>query len=207
MTFGEKLFSIRKKSGFSQEELAEKLGVSRQAVSRWESGAAMPDSPNLLLISNLFGVSADYLLHDEYESDFDIPMVKETKTEERKTAVFLVAAIIFLLFSAVNIFIALDELNAMFLISGVLYLVSGILFAAAYFVKEKDSPKKPEGNKKMKNIQNLIAAILFWCAAVLNFVTVMIGGIEFAAFSAVGILNLIAGTGFFGVYRKNRKPE
>ena len=62
MTFGEKLLELRKQNNFSQEELAEKLGVSRQAVSRWESGETMPDSPNLLQISKIFSVSADYLL-------------------------------------------------------------------------------------------------------------------------------------------------
>lgn len=207
MTFSEKFLSFRKKSGLSQEELAEKLGVSRQAVSRWESGAAMPDSPNLLQISNLFGVSADYLLHDEYESDFDIPAAKETKTEERKNSVFLAAAIILLVFSAVNLFIALDELNVMFLLSGVLYLFAGIIFAAAYFKKENDPPKKAAEKKRISNWCYLIAAVLFWCAACLNFITVITGGIEYAAFSSVGIINMIAGAGFFSTYLKNRKTK
>ena len=65
MTFGEKLFSLRKSQKLSQEELSEKLGVTRQAVSRWENGETMPDSPNLLEICNLFDVSADYLLRDD----------------------------------------------------------------------------------------------------------------------------------------------
>ncbi|MBQ7875121.1 MAG: helix-turn-helix transcriptional regulator [Oscillospiraceae bacterium] len=207
MTFGEKLLSLRRKSGFSQEELAEKLGVSRQAVSRWESGTAMPDSPNLLQISNLFGVSADYLLHDEYESDFDIPVAKETKKEERRNSFFLVAAIILFIFSAVNLFIALDELNVMFLISGVLYLFAGIIFVAAYFKKENDPPEKAAEKKRISNFCYLIAAILFWCASFLNFVTAITGGIEYAAFSGVGILNMVAGAVFFLTYLKNRKSE
>ena len=73
MTFGEKLLELRKQNNFSQEELAEKLGVSRQAISRWESGETMPDSPNLLQISNLFGVSADYLLRDDYKNEVPAP--------------------------------------------------------------------------------------------------------------------------------------
>ena len=71
MKFSEKLFQLRKKAGMSQEELAEQLEVSRQAISRWEMGTAMPDAPNLLRISTLFGISVDYLLHDSYESDND----------------------------------------------------------------------------------------------------------------------------------------
>ena len=56
MKFSEKLFQLRKKAGMSQEELAEQLEVSRQAISRWEMGTAMPDAPNLLRISTLFGI-------------------------------------------------------------------------------------------------------------------------------------------------------
>ncbi|MBR5265098.1 MAG: helix-turn-helix transcriptional regulator, partial [Clostridia bacterium] len=55
MTFSEKLLDLRKSRGMSQEELAEKLEVSRQAVSRWEQGSAMPDMINLSKISKLFG--------------------------------------------------------------------------------------------------------------------------------------------------------
>lgn len=77
MTFGEKLLNLRKRNGYSQEELAEKLDVSRQAISRWEMGTAIPDSQNVLHLSKLFSVSTDYLLNDDYESDNDIPKVKE----------------------------------------------------------------------------------------------------------------------------------
>lgn len=77
MTFAEKLLQLRKKEGYSQDELANKLDVSRQAVSHWEMGTAVPDSINLLYISKIFQVSTDYLLNDAYESDADIPKVKE----------------------------------------------------------------------------------------------------------------------------------
>lgn len=65
MTFGEKLYALRRGAGYSQEDLAEKLAVTRQAVSRWESGAVLPDAPNLLQLGRLFDVSIDYLLKDE----------------------------------------------------------------------------------------------------------------------------------------------
>ena len=77
MTFAEKLVQLRKREGSPQEEVADRLEVSRQAISRWEMGTAVPDSSNLLQISKLFNVSTDYLLNDDYESDDDIPKVKE----------------------------------------------------------------------------------------------------------------------------------
>ena len=68
MTFGEKLYRLRKEKGWTQERLAEQIGVSRQALSKWESGSAVPDAVNILRLSKLFAVSADYLLDDAFES-------------------------------------------------------------------------------------------------------------------------------------------
>ena len=73
MTFSEKLLDLRKQENLSQEALAEKLDVSRQAISRWESGTAMPDAMNLLQLSKLFGVSIDYLLNDELTHSLPAP--------------------------------------------------------------------------------------------------------------------------------------
>ncbi|MBQ2777645.1 MAG: helix-turn-helix domain-containing protein, partial [Peptococcaceae bacterium] len=77
MKLSDKLIALRKNAGMSQEELAEKLDVSRQAISRWENDSAKPDADHLLQISKLFGVTADYLLNEAYESDDDLPKVKQ----------------------------------------------------------------------------------------------------------------------------------
>ncbi len=67
MILSEKILTLRKQLGWSQEELAEKLDVSRQSVSKWEVGAAIPDLDKILALSELFGVSTDYLLKDSME--------------------------------------------------------------------------------------------------------------------------------------------
>ena len=59
---GNKLYELRKQAGLSQEAFAEKLGVSRQAVSKWECGASMPDTDNLITIANLYDISLDELI-------------------------------------------------------------------------------------------------------------------------------------------------
>ena len=64
MIFSEKLAVLRKNKGLTQESLAEKLNVSRQAVAKWESGQAYPDISNLIQISNLMNVTVDYLVRD-----------------------------------------------------------------------------------------------------------------------------------------------
>lgn len=65
MTFGEKIHTLRKNAGLSQEELAEKLEVSRQAISKWERGAGYPETEKIIRMSRLFGVSLDYLLGED----------------------------------------------------------------------------------------------------------------------------------------------
>lgn len=68
MIFADKLILLRKKSGWSQEELAEQMNVTRQSVSKWEGAQAVPDLEKMLRLSQLFGVSTDYLLKDELEA-------------------------------------------------------------------------------------------------------------------------------------------
>ena len=68
MILADKIIDLRKKAGWSQEELAEKLGVSRQSVSKWEGAQSIPDMNKILQLSNLFGVSTDYLLKDSLEA-------------------------------------------------------------------------------------------------------------------------------------------
>ena len=68
MNFGEKLQALRKARGWSQEELAGQIHVSRQTLSKWESGGAVPDTENVIALSRLFGVSTDYLLLAEGEA-------------------------------------------------------------------------------------------------------------------------------------------
>ena len=76
MQFRDKLFQLRKNSGMTQAEMAESLNVSRQAVSKWEMGTAVPDVNNILSISRIFNVSVDYLVNDELETEEDSPVVK-----------------------------------------------------------------------------------------------------------------------------------
>jgi len=83
MILADKIINERKKLGWSQEELADKLGVSRQSVSKWESAQSVPDLQRILEMSKVFGVSTDYLLKDDIENV--IPSEKdETDTSLRK---------------------------------------------------------------------------------------------------------------------------
>lgn len=89
MTFGEKLHRLRKERGWSQEALAAEIGVSRQAVSRWELGEVVPDTASVLAVSRLFGVSTDYLLLEDCDREEDTPAAQAARQslQERQRAV------------------------------------------------------------------------------------------------------------------------
>lgn len=89
MKFGEKLSFLRKQQDMTQQELAERLGVSRQAVSRWEQGTAKPSTENLISIGKLFHVSVDALVNEsvqlQTESTVQVAVVEEKEgVEEEK---------------------------------------------------------------------------------------------------------------------------
>lgn len=86
MTFSEKLIRLRKREGLSQEALAETLGVSRQAVSRWEQGTALPDGGKLLPCARHFGVSVDWLL-DEKQGWEDLAGTGSAPAEGKSPAI------------------------------------------------------------------------------------------------------------------------
>lgn len=82
MILAEKIMQLRKKNGWSQEELAGKLGVSRQSVSKWESAMSIPDLDKILQMSEIFEVSTDYLLKDEMDEEIYVPGNPQAGEEE-----------------------------------------------------------------------------------------------------------------------------
>jgi len=123
MNLGEKILHLRKLRGMSQEELAAQITVSRQAISKWELGESIPDTENVVQLSKLFGVSTDYLLNDDAESDADIPAVRESseKLKKKYTLIGLYVVIgLFFLFLIVFGFMTHSFLVA---IVGVIFII------------------------------------------------------------------------------------
>lgn len=78
MTLGQRIYQLRTQVGFSQEELAEKTGVSRQSVSKWETDASIPELDKLIQLSKIFGITLDSLVKDEFQE----PAKQETPPVE-----------------------------------------------------------------------------------------------------------------------------
>ena len=112
MILADKIIDLRKKNGWSQEELAEKLGVSRQAVSKWEGAQSVPDMARVLQMSELFGVSTDYLLKDNLE-----------KTEPAEDAPAESLPIRTVGMEEANAFLAAREVNARHIALGVMLCI------------------------------------------------------------------------------------
>lgn len=103
MDIGERLQELRKKAGYSQEQVAEMLGISRQAISKWESGQGKPEIDNIIKLMKLYQVSADYLLLGaENIPAPPAPAKKERDPETKKTiniiAIIAATALITVLF-------------------------------------------------------------------------------------------------------------
>lgn len=108
MILADKIILLRKKHGLSQEELAEQTGVSRQSVSKWEGAQSLPELEKILLLSSIFGVTTDYLLKDEIETEESIDTQNDQSIkkinlenateyiEERKRSSFKIALATFL---------------------------------------------------------------------------------------------------------------
>ena len=119
MILADKIIKLRKKNGWSQEELAEKMNVSRQAVSKWESAQTIPDLEKILQLSTLFAVTTDYLLKDEIgdeqltnDTSLDITVkrisIEEANTyiQQRKRASWRIALATFLcILSPITLFV------------------------------------------------------------------------------------------------------
>ena len=86
MILADKIIDLRKKNGWSQEDLAEKMDVSRQSISKWEGAQSVPDMGRIVRLSELFGVSTDYLLKDDMERE-ELVSVPDTDTSLRTVSV------------------------------------------------------------------------------------------------------------------------
>ena len=80
MILADKITALRKKAGWSQEELAEQLGVTRQSVSKWEGAQSVPDMDKVVQMSRLFGVTTDFLLKDELSEEEDCTRENKAKS-------------------------------------------------------------------------------------------------------------------------------
>ncbi len=131
MILADKITALRKKAGWSQEELVEQLGVTRQSVSKWEGAQSVPDMDKVVQMSRLFGVTTDFLLKDELSEEEDY-----TRENKAKSPVIgAVSGIYWLLVTAVYLFYTFGPMgNGQPKYSWFIWAVAGVLFGAVMLV-------------------------------------------------------------------------
>ena len=93
MSIAERLQELRRKSGYSQEQVAEKLGISRQAISKWESGQGNPEIDNVVKLTEIYNVSADYILLGRENNTIVSEPEKKTMSKEARIALAIISVI------------------------------------------------------------------------------------------------------------------
>ena len=120
MTIAEKIKQLRKDNSMTQEDLAEKLNVSRQTISKWETSVTLPDADNIVAISKLFNITTDELL------DYRVETVQKKKQFIMDMAVLLFGIIGFIVFAILLMTNQIDETSSVITING--YGIAAILF-------------------------------------------------------------------------------
>ena len=191
MILADKIINERKKNGWSQEDLAEKLSVSRQAISKWESAQATPDLQKVILLAELFGVSTDYLLKDEIEPE-DAPK-EATETKGTKHVVTMEEA---------NDYLALKRRNAGAIAFGVLLciLCPALLILLLGFA-ETGSGAMTEG---LATALGLAGLFLLVAAGVALFV---VSGIREAKYEALARNGFETAYGVSGLVKEKRREH
>ncbi len=182
MTIGEKILTLRKGRGLSQEQLADALGVSRQAVSKWESEQSTPDIDKIVALADFFGVTTDYLLYkdadvaDDVSSNLEKPENDTKKLKNRKIQTALEAVAIALYILCVTpVLILQDELGVVLMFVIIAIATGLIIFSTVFKVKTKNKEnnqgeKQPE-NPKIKSVKKTIRIFFVALYFIISFTT------------------------------------
>lgn len=162
MDLANKLLELRKKKGLSQEEVADQLGVSRQTVSKWETGVSTPDFDKIGPLCELYEISTNELLNINYE----VPNYeKEDQTVRRKRALLLVIAVFMYITCVLPVILTdagLDEIVGVVLMFIMIAVATCLLIyrGAMYSVERKKPTLVPKKETKANAIYNVISKVL-----------------------------------------------
>lgn len=177
MTIGEKIQNLRKQRGMSQEQLAEALGVSRQAVSKWEAGQSVPDIDKIISICDYFGVTTDYILrnaettqsqHEVAQNAYNMSEkeLDENIKKKQRSALLLAIAIVLYILCVVPVIIIENDVGTVLMFVMVAVATGIIVYRSTLNQKNKDDEEK---EKKGKNENPTLKAVksCVWAVAVI----------------------------------------
>ena len=188
MKINEKIYTLRKKFGWSQDELADKLSVSRQSVSKWETGDSVPEIAKLLALAKIFSVTTDYLLDDSKEEYIPLQEEKSTDTADKvpgkteslfKNYGWILGVVLLLLglwriVSAVSGIATFSQVGAFGVLGGAAFLpflfsvLTGIALAVGGIIMIKYLRKKDETGKTPKKTKRLIILLIIGIVLIIS---------------------------------------
>jgi len=175
MSLGERLTKLRKEHGLSQEEVADKLNVTRQTVSKWETDASLPDFDKIIPLCNLYEIESNELLTgNKKESEQVLEDTKDNKSKK----VLILSISIFLYFLAVTLLItgiAAFKMNPI-IVFGIFLLICGLstcmIIYSSIMYKNKNKPKETtQENKVYKQIDEILSIITVIIYLLISFAT------------------------------------
>ncbi|MBR5369867.1 MAG: helix-turn-helix domain-containing protein [Bacilli bacterium] len=179
MSLGERLYELRKKKGLSQEEVAERLNVTRQSVSKWETDESKPDFDKIVPICELYEISTNELLNGTQEEKEEKEVEFINKDNKKKRALFITSAIFLYFLSIIWIIVSEVSFNlnegfmvgGFFLLCGIatcMLIYQGIVLSTTITKKKKE---KTNDEKKMDGIIELVSIIFTIIYLLVSFAT------------------------------------
>lgn len=176
MTLGERLLDLRKKSNFSQEEVAEKLNVTRQTISKWETNQSTPDFDKIIPICNLYKITTEELLTGE-KRETSLSSTKKVEIKRKNTKLLIIG--IFLYFLSIIWIIIGEEtldINDGLVVSGFLFICAIATCIVVYYgcnlPKKEELEKQLTQKEKIRNSVIEITLIIFCCLYfIISFIT------------------------------------
>ncbi len=178
MTLGVKIQNLRKQRGMSQEQLAEAVGVSRQAVSKWEAEQSIPDIDKIILICDYFGVTTDYILRNEEISNTETTQStntneneeKEENIENKKKSTLLLAVAVMLYILCVVPVILIQNLFGVVLMFVIIAVATGIIIFRSIFSSNNERGEEEENQKSENPILKAVKSCVWAVAVIVYFV-------------------------------------
>ena len=175
MDIGNKLYELRKSKNLSQEELADKLNVTRQTISKWETNQSTPDFDKIIPLCEIYGISADELLNGVKQEKIETPIDNSNKRKKRAIGISIgiftyVIAIAFIMTSIPSFHLDPVIAAAIFLLIcgiGTVIIVLSCVFNRIPKIKKEESPR----NKQVKQICDIIAIIVLIIYLIISFLT------------------------------------
>lgn len=177
MSLGQKLYDLRRKKHLSQEEVADKLNVTRQTVSKWETDQSTPDFDKIAPLCELYEISADELLTGKKKEQTEILEEKEVVSNKKHKKALGIGIGIFLYFAAVCfVMIAIPVMMMNPIVASAIFLMicGGATFVIVYaciVYKEKKSKQEEQQTKLRKQVSEVVAMITLIIYLVISFLT------------------------------------